>query len=214
MLKNGGDVWSWGSNQYNQLGKGLDLNTEYLNKTSYGPAQIPDISNIADINAGRDHTMIQKSDGSVWSVGLNHRGQFGDGNCLWANIPYASAEWQQALITGSLMQLETFEYNTAFLKTDGSVWMCGANSVGQVGTGSTSSYVDVPTKVAGLKLTALEGDVDGNGVLNLADAVSVFQVLVGISPAASVRAGADVNGDGVIGLAEAIYILQSVAGFR
>lgn len=58
------------------------------------------------------------------------------------------------------------------------------------------------------------GDMDGNGVVTLADAILVLQVMSGITPAQPVNLHADVNGDGMIGLAEGLYILQKVAGMR
>lgn len=58
----------------------------------------------------------------------------------------------------------------------------------------------------------LNGDVDRNGTVNLADAILAAQVMVGTAGPAF--AGADVNGDGKIGLAEAIFILQKAGGIR
>lgn len=66
--------------------------------------------------------------------------------------------------------------------------------------------------------SALAGDINGDGDVDLADAILVLQVLVGMT-SASIRpsyptSGADVNGDAKIGLEEARYILQYVAGMR
>lgn len=155
VLKNDGTVWTWGRNQYGQLGNGKVLvnevspgvyEGEYIDDTSYTPAKVPNLEGITDIDAGTGHTMIIKGDNTIWSVGMNYRGQFGDGNVL-LYIPQGTEEFRQALISGPLLQLETFGQNTAFLKTDGSLWTCGANSTGQVGNGTTSLYVDVPTMV-------------------------------------------------------------------
>jgi hypothetical protein len=56
-------------------------------------------------------------------------------------------------------------------------------------------------------------DVNGDGNVNLADAIMVLKVLAGLEPA-GLNLGADVNADGRIGLAELVYILQDVAGLR
>ncbi len=217
VLKNDGTVWAWGSNQHAQLGRNsYDVNTDYWAKKSYYRAQIQGLSGIRDINAGYGHTMVQKSDGSVWSVGMNFRGEAADGQYLGGDIPYTNPNFRQALVTGALMQIESFAFNTAFLKTDGSVWTCGANSVGQVGNGTTSLYVDVPSKVLGLNLIAdevLTGDVDGNSSLNLMDVLSVLRVFSETS-VPSLRTGADVNSDDRIGLAEAVYVLQKLGSAR
>ena len=77
------------------------------------------------------------------------------------------------------------------------------------------SMVTVPFTYSG---EILKGDIDGNGVVNLADAILAVKVIGGQTPdgirdnyAAS---GADVNGDGQVGLHEALYILQRIAGLR
>jgi hypothetical protein len=62
---------------------------------------------------------------------------------------------------------------------------------------------------------AAPGDVNGDGNVNLADAILAIQVLARMDTTGkNIIATADVNSDGKIGLAEAIYILQKVAGVR
>jgi hypothetical protein len=59
------------------------------------------------------------------------------------------------------------------------------------------------------------GDVNNNGVVNLADAILALQVVAGLNPA-GVDSRADLvdpNG-GPIGLEEAIFVLQTVAELR
>lgn len=219
VLKNDGTVWTWGSNKYGQLGKGYPVDGddgEYANSRKYDPAQVPGLADIADIQAGGDHTTIKKNDGTIWSVGMNMRGEFGDGNCLFF-IPYGTEEFRQALVAGPYLQMETFVNNTGFLKTDGTLWTCGANSMGQLGNGSTSLYVDIPYPVPCLNLLGgaiIPGDVDGSGAADLADAIQILQVVSGASPAPVVCKNADVNNDAKIGLAEAIFCMEAVAGLR
>jgi hypothetical protein len=58
------------------------------------------------------------------------------------------------------------------------------------------------------------GDVNGDGSVDLADAVLALQITVGLEPSGDVRLDADVNGDGEIGLEEVVYVIQSIAGLR
>ncbi len=63
------------------------------------------------------------------------------------------------------------------------------------------------------------GDIDGNGVTDLEDAVLVLTVLAGIDATGAIRAdyaesGADVSGDLSIGLEELAFILQWVSDAR
>jgi hypothetical protein len=58
----------------------------------------------------------------------------------------------------------------------------------------------------------LQGDVSGNGEVNLEDAILALQVVSGLTP--TVVLTGDVNADNRIGLPEAIYILQEISGLR
>ncbi len=56
----------------------------------------------------------------------------------------------------------------------------------------------------------VRGDVDGNGVIDLRDAILVLKVLTGTASADNISVFADVNGDGKIGIEDLIYILRAV----
>ncbi len=61
------------------------------------------------------------------------------------------------------------------------------------------------------------GDISGDGMIGLDDAIMSVQIAVGESPpilADCLSKGADVNGDGKIGLEASIYVIQKVAGLR
>ncbi|MCP4104383.1 MAG: hypothetical protein GY749_02430 [Desulfobacteraceae bacterium] len=81
------------------------------------------------------------------------------------------------------------------------VWGSSENDVFAVGNSGTiihySPYAGLP------------GDVDGNGVVNLGDAVLALKVTAGIDTGA-VNLKADVNGDAGIGTEEVSYILRIV----
>ena len=59
-----------------------------------------------------------------------------------------------------------------------------------------------------------EGDVNGDGGVDLADAILALQVISGLNPGGIdpdyATSGADVNGDCKIGWEEVVYILQRV----
>ena len=62
--------------------------------------------------------------------------------------------------------------------------------------------------------TYSKGDVNGDGNVDLADAILALQVMAGIEPSATVYQEADVNGDNKIGMEEVVYIIQKVSGLR
>jgi hypothetical protein len=62
---------------------------------------------------------------------------------------------------------------------------------------------------------AVLGDIDGNDIVDLNDAILALQILSGIDTGdKKIFSDADVNGDGRIGIEEMSYILQKVAGLR
>ena len=70
VLKEDGTVWSWGKNNWGELGDGTY-------KDNPNPEKILD--GIVDISAGAYHNLALKNDGSLWAWGLNNQGQLGDG---------------------------------------------------------------------------------------------------------------------------------------
>jgi alpha-tubulin suppressor-like RCC1 family protein len=74
-IKTDGTLWTWGRNQYGQLG---DNNSE--NDTGkYTPAQtVTSGTNWKMVSAGHSHTVAVKTDGTLWTWGYNSNGILGD----------------------------------------------------------------------------------------------------------------------------------------
>ena len=81
-----------------------------------------------------------------------------------------------------------------------------------------SIYIKLNDRLCNISYTSnllnIQGDINGDGTVNLADAILAIQIISGIPPAVTVKKEADVNGDNKIGIEEAIYILQFIAGLR
>jgi parallel beta-helix repeat protein len=77
----------------------------------------------------------------------------------------------------------------------------------------TTSPATIVTVTGGQDVQAVPGDVNGDGLVTLTDAIIALRGLIGQGPA-WVNKGADVNGDGKIGMAEVVYVLQKAAGLR
>ena len=70
-LKSDGTVWTWGYNNYGQLGDGTTTDES-------SPVQVSGLTGVIAIAAGYEHTVALKSDGTVWAWGYNTYGQLGD----------------------------------------------------------------------------------------------------------------------------------------
>jgi len=75
-----GGLWSWGYNEYGQLG---DETT--VNKSS--PIQIGNLTTWKSVDGGYGHTIAIKTDGTFWSWGYNNKGQLGDGTTTYKSSP-------------------------------------------------------------------------------------------------------------------------------
>jgi alpha-tubulin suppressor-like RCC1 family protein len=98
------------------------------------------------IACGVSHSVIIKSDSTVWSVGYNTNGQLGDGTTTLRTSFVSSGISATKVACG--------DYYTIVIKPDGTVWGIGNNNEGQLGDGTTtarSSFVSSgisATKVA------------------------------------------------------------------
>jgi len=94
----------------------------------------------AAISAGNLYTVALKTDGSLWTWGLNNNGQLGDGTNTDRNSPVrigTDTNWA-AISAGTV--------HTVALKTDGSLWAWGQNVFGQLGDG-TNTNRNVPVRI-------------------------------------------------------------------
>ena len=129
VIKTDGSLWTWGNNDYGQLGDGTT-------EDRYTPVKIMD--DIAAVSVGYDHTTVIKADGSFWAWGNNDYGQLGDGTTEDRYTPVKIMENISAVSAGASY--------TAVIKADGSLWGWGNNNYGQLGDGTTESR-HVPVKI-------------------------------------------------------------------
>jgi len=135
-IKTDGTLWIWGDNSQGQLG----LNDVNVSKSS--PTQVGSGTDWSKINAGGNHILAIKTDGTLWAWGLNNAGQVGNNSVSNRSSPVqvgSSTTWSQINTgPGSTLSLST--------KTDGTLWSWGSNFTGQLGHGDTV-YRSSPTQV-------------------------------------------------------------------
>ncbi|POM25853.1 Regulator of chromosome condensation (RCC1) repeat protein [Actinomadura rubteroloni] len=153
-VKNDGTVWAWGSNASGQLGDGTTTN-----RTT--PVQVSGLTNIArtigSIDAGGNHSLAVKSDGTVVAWGSNASGQLGDGTTTNRTAPVAVSGLTnvRAVSAGDNFSLA--------LKNDGTVWAWGNNANAQLGDGTTTNRT-TPVQVSGLTSVASIGTGQYHGL--------------------------------------------------
>jgi uncharacterized repeat protein (TIGR02543 family) len=135
---------AWGSNEEGQLGDGTNIDR-------YTPVPVVGISDVIWVSAGWTHVVAIKADGTVWTWGGNYwdgafpgYGMLGDGTTL--------DHWTPEQVPGLSGAIQAFggDGHTAVLLRDGTVWTFGANSAGQLGTGTITTQSLVPVQVQGL----------------------------------------------------------------
>lgn len=124
VVKPDGTVWTFGLNNYSQLGD----NTTTTRRT---PIQVSGLANIAAVAAGSYHTLALANDGTVWAWGDNSVGQLGDGSTTIRRTPVS-------LALTSVVAIAAGEYHSIALDSSGNVYTWGRNLNGQLGNGTTT----------------------------------------------------------------------------
>ncbi len=162
-LKDDGTVWSWGWNDFGTLGRAsADMcGANSLDMCDSTPAPIEGIDNVTAIDAGGANSIALTSDNTVWTWGINSRGQLGTATapdtCIWSDngnsypcslspLPVLSGVTKIATSKNGVDQ--SYGFSLA-LKNDGSVWSWGPNSYGQLGDNTTTNRA-APNPVIGL----------------------------------------------------------------
>ena len=122
--KKDGTLWGCGRNSYGQLGLENRSNRNILTIIDSAPG------NIKMICCGEHHTIVLKSDGTLWGSGHNVYGQLGLGDTNDRTI--------FTKITNNIKSVYCGGTHTIILKSDGTLWGCGYNNWGQLGLGDTN----------------------------------------------------------------------------
>lgn len=133
-----GSVWAWGDNGNGQLGNGTtDPNTTPIQIIP--PPQDPSGVTVTAVAAGGNHTVVLKSDGSVWAWGDNTYGQIGDGTTNQINSPKQVIAPPSDTSGLKATAVAAGHDHTVALKSDNTVHAWGYNKKGQLGDGTTNN---------------------------------------------------------------------------
>lgn len=131
VVKNDGTAWSWGSNEYGQLGNGTLEDTDE-------PEMIDEPGKIVAVSGGPRFTLALKDDGTVWAWGYNGNGELGDGTRENRSSPVrVSGLEDMVAVSGG-------GFHSLALKRDGTVWAWGRDSYGQTGNMGQTGPAMIP----------------------------------------------------------------------
>ncbi len=143
-----GAAWTWGGNGTGQLGNGTTVGRS-------NAAPVTALTNVTEVEAGREHSIALRSDGTVWTWGFNEMGQLGDGTVVNRTSPV-----QVGGLSG-VVDIAGGHYHSLALLADGTVRGWGYNSFGQLGNGATTSAQRTPVVVSPLSgVVAIAGGRD------------------------------------------------------
>jgi alpha-tubulin suppressor-like RCC1 family protein len=136
-IKTDGTLWSWGHNQFGQLGD----NTRTAKSS---PVQVGILTDWKSVSGGLYHTAAIKTDGTLWSWGYNGGGPLGDNTITNKSSPVQTiaggTNWKS--VSGGISY-------TAAIKTDGTLWVWGSNIYGQLGDDTRTDKSSPVQTVAG-----------------------------------------------------------------
>lgn len=122
-LKTDGTLWAWGTNSARNLGV---ITTGTIQKI---PINVSNDKSWRVISASDRFAMAIKNDGTLWAWGINDNAQLGISSLTTSGIPYptqigTSKDWSAVSLGAE---------HSMLLKTDGTLWLCGINTYGQLG---------------------------------------------------------------------------------
>jgi alpha-tubulin suppressor-like RCC1 family protein len=136
-VKSDGSVWGWGDNTYGQLGNNATTSAQKV------PVQATGLSGATAVAGGLQHSLVLKSDGTVWAYGLNSDGRLGDGSTAQRLIPVQSTG-----LTG-VISISAGAYHSLAVTASETAYGWGANNSWQLGLGDTTVRL-VPTLISGM----------------------------------------------------------------
>jgi len=139
-IKKDGTLWAWGGNNKGQLGIGTNDPTN--TPITLSPIKIGTDTNWSKISAGiGEHSLALKTDGTLWSWGVNNYGQLGEGTTKDRNTP------TQIGTDTNWIQVSAGGLHSHAIKTDGTLWSWGGNTNGQLGKVVLNGKINNPIKI-------------------------------------------------------------------
>jgi len=143
-----GQLYSFGTNLYGQLGVSVNAGTESPNPTPQR-VELPSRSGVpSDIAVGGGHDLVLTSRGRVYAFGYNYQGQLGNSINVGTQNPNPTPTLLSLpAATGTVAQIAAGAYTSFVLTSTGQLYSFGDNYWGQLGR-SQNNYTDEPNPPA------------------------------------------------------------------
>ena len=156
-LDPGGNAWTWGDNQEDELGNGTmpAYPTAVMAKTATA-------GSFTAVSAGAGYSLALDTDGHAWAWGYNGNGQLGNGTTTTSSVPVPVSMPPGVTFTA----IAAHFYHSVALDTNGQAWAWGYNADGELGDGTTTDR-SVPVAVImppGVKFTAIASGGGGHSL--------------------------------------------------
>lgn len=154
-LDSEGYVWTWGANDYYQLG------TSKITSTAT-PTKVNGLSNITKIAAGTYSVLAIDENKDVYGWGLNSNGELG----IESYTNKVATPTKAKYMSGAI-DIAVGKNHSIALKTTGEVYVTGLNMYGQLGNNDTSiKKVNTFTKVQNLSAVARISATDSGNIVS------------------------------------------------
>ena len=147
VIKDDGSYWAVGNNSNGKLGDGTSTKINSLTEI------LPAGSGFIDAATRTNHTLLLKSDGSVWATGNNNNGELGDGGTTDKSTPVQT-------ISSGAVGIDAGYFHSLILKEDHSLWSHGKNDNGELVDGTTTPQLSPNEAIPAPTFTFVSGTGD------------------------------------------------------
>ncbi len=135
-IKEDGTLWGWGINQVGQMG-----DPSYPGRNG-SPRQIGCDSDWHIVQAGGQHSLGIRTDGTLWAWGEDNVGQLGDGGTNTNQlIPVQIGTWTDWEV------ISASEDHSFGIRANGTLWGWGSDMFGALGDGGADMNQDSPVQI-------------------------------------------------------------------
>jgi len=136
-IKTDGTLWTWG--RANRSGTNTGFGDKTIPVTTFIGG-----TNWKQVSCGYSHTAAIKTDGSLWTWGQGDKGQLGTNDGTDRLTPVTTFAGQN-----TWKQVSCGREHTSAIKTDGSLWVWGLGTSGQLGNFNSTNRSTPVTTFAG-----------------------------------------------------------------